>query len=56
MKGYRASFVQAHKVDPRSHLWSVVFEMRGPDGFVMDGPMIVDVDEITGTAKAFPSL
>jgi hypothetical protein len=56
MRGYRAVFVQAHKVDRRSQQWSVVFELYSPDGFVVDGPMIVDVDEITGTAKTFSSL
>ena len=43
----------ARKAKSHPGVWSVIFEVRDKSGNIIDGPMVIDVDERTGEATAF---
>ena len=55
LRGYTATFVEARKHERWPKEWSVIFDLRSARGNVMDGPMVVVVDEPTGSARLFES-
>jgi hypothetical protein len=55
MRGFKASFVEAKKQDRWPSEWAVIFDIHDALGHLMDGPMIITVDEGTRRARAFES-
>jgi len=51
MRGFGTLFVSAKERVGRPGEWAVVFDLRDKQGHVVDGPMIVLVDERTGSAS-----
>ena len=52
-KEFRFDLIGARKVKPDIGFWSVLFHVITPDGFQLDGPMVVEVNENTGKAEFF---
>ena len=55
MRGFTATCVEARKHERWPNEWSVIFDLRAAQGHLMDGPMVVIVDEATGKARLFVS-
>ena len=53
MKGYVPTFLGAHLGRARPDQWSVLFELRSPAGGMLDGPVVVLVDNQSGQAEIF---
>lgn len=52
MRKYVYSFQSMRRhPNPAEKWWSVVFEVRTPEGSKVDGPTVVIVDEVSGKAK-----
>ena len=56
MRGFVASFVEAHQSKSWPDSWAVNFELRSPAGGMVDGGVMVIVDATTGKARFFDSL
>jgi len=55
MRGFRAVVAGARKNERVPDQWSVLFSLFTPEDFLLDGPMIIVVDEKTGEAKSCKS-
>lgn len=55
MRGYRAVVAEARKDERSPDEWIVLFSFFTPENFLMDGPMIIIVDEKTGEARSVNS-
>jgi hypothetical protein len=55
LRDFTAICVEARKHERWPDEWSVIFELRNSQDYLMDGPMIVIVDEGTGKVRLFES-
>jgi hypothetical protein len=55
LRGFTATCVDARKHERWPNEWSVIFDLHSSQGHLMDGPMVVIVDERTGEARLFES-
>ena len=55
LRTYTATFIEARKHERWPNEWSVIFELRSSQGHLMDGPMVVIVDETTGKGRLLES-
>ncbi|MNI70823.1 hypothetical protein D3C73_1266590 [compost metagenome] len=42
---FKLSLVNINKSSSRYPCWSVIFEMRNQDGNIVDGPLVLGIDE-----------
>jgi hypothetical protein len=56
MRGFAVSYVETRKDDRRPGEWATIFDVYSAQGTLVDGPMVIIVDEKTRAARAFPSL
>ena len=50
-RGFRLKFAEARKDERWPGEWSVVFDVFNPNGSLMDGPVVVIVNEQTREAR-----
>lgn len=53
MRDHTAAFVEAHKSKNWPVCWTVNFDLRGPGGGLVDGGLMVVINEVTREARFF---
>jgi hypothetical protein len=51
MRGFKAVFEEAHKSKTCLDSWAVSFQLYAPEGGLVDGGLLIIVDEATGKAR-----
>jgi len=51
MRGFKLVFAEARRRPSNSREWAAVFDIFTADGALVDGPMIIVVDDATGIAR-----
>ena len=54
-KKYSAKFAEVRELDHYPGSWTVIFDIIGPNGSVLDAPTVVVVDRKTAKARFLPS-
>jgi hypothetical protein len=51
LRGHRVTYIETRKMEHRSGRWAVVFDVHNQAGQLIDGPMVVTVDDNTGETQ-----